>query len=73
MFGRGAKTDVPYTAIEAIMVLPGKEAEFIDWDRRYEEAMTDVPGYLGSETLAPAPPESANPYEASNPFKVSPS
>lgn len=57
MFGRGAKTDVPYTVIEAVDVLPGKEAEFVDWDRRYEEALADVPGYLSSETLAPAPPE----------------
>lgn len=57
MFWSRTKEAVPYTALEAIRVKPELEAEFIEWDRRYTEAMEDVPGSLGSETLAPQLPE----------------
>lgn len=56
MFSR-TRTELPYTAVEAMMVQPEKEAAFIEWDRRYNEAMEQVPGWLGSETLAPQLPE----------------
>jgi antibiotic biosynthesis monooxygenase (ABM) superfamily enzyme len=57
VFSSRTKTPLPYTAIEAIEVPSELDAKFVDWDRRYNNAMSDVPGFLGSETMAPALPE----------------
>ena len=48
------------TVVVARKVLPGREGDFIAWDRRIRAASESFPGHLGSEVQ---PPDSSHPGE----------